>query len=111
MTSRRNGGRGDLGSPCSVPYIVVFRMQSFHVLAGLLARMHAAICLETMASHAYLLPQTNVVTAVEDAKRLVKELQCGIEGLADSIRADVVFDGVASTASEVEAVLGALTMD
>ncbi|KAL4971398.1 hypothetical protein BDW66DRAFT_165272 [Aspergillus desertorum] len=109
MISRRMGG--GLGSPRSVPYMAVFQMQAFHILSGLLARLHAAMCSGTIANHGYLLPRTSVVTAVQDAERLVEEMQRGIEALAESIRADAVFEGVGGMVREVEGVLGAIVMD
>ncbi|KAL4953919.1 hypothetical protein BDW69DRAFT_205499 [Aspergillus filifer] len=109
MISRRRGG--GLGSPRSVPYMAIFEMQAFHILSSLLARVHAAMCSGTMANYGYLLPRTSVVTAVQDAERLVEEMQCGIEALAESIRADAVFEGVGGMMREVEGVLGAMVMD
>ncbi|KAL4733739.1 hypothetical protein BDV11DRAFT_213501 [Aspergillus similis] len=107
MLSQRRG----LGIPRSVPYMVVFQMQSFHVLATLLNSLHAAMCSGTMGTYAYLLPRTSVVTSTQDAERLVEELQCGIEALADSIRADAVFEGIRNMAHEVGTVLGSMVMD
>jgi hypothetical protein len=101
----------NLGSPRAVPYMVVLQMQSFYVLATLLGRVHAALCSGTMESYAYLLPRTSVVTAEQDAERLVEELKSGIEALGDSIRADTVFDGVGSMAREVEGALESMVMD
>jgi hypothetical protein len=112
ITSPRTLSRSKgLGSPRSVPYMVVFQMQSFYVLATLLSRVHAAMCSGTMGSYAYLLSRTSVVSAVQDAERLVEELHGGMEALGASVRADAVFEGVGSMARGVETVLDSMVMD
>ncbi|KAL4932177.1 Zn(II)2Cys6 transcription factor [Aspergillus undulatus] len=103
--------RRRLASPRSVPYMAICQMQSFYVLAILLRRVHAAMCSGTMNSYAYLLDRTSVISAVQDAERLVEELQCGMEALGNSIRADAVFEGVGTMTREVEAVFESMVMD
>ncbi|KAL3457649.1 Zn(II)2Cys6 transcription factor [Aspergillus heterothallicus] len=109
VISRRMGAR--LLSPRSVPYMAIFEMQALYILSGLLARVQAAMCSGMMADYAYLLPKASAVTAVQDAERLVEEMQCAIEALAESIRADAMFKGIGGMVREVQGVLGAMTMD
>jgi hypothetical protein len=82
-----------LSSPRSIPYMASCQLQSFYTLAMVLKHVHTALCSGTISSYAYLFEQPSVTTEVQDAERLVEELQFGMDTLGRSIKADVVFGG------------------
>lgn len=55
-----------------------------------------------LTSFSYLLDRPSGSTQVQDAERLIEELQTGMEALGRSIQADSVFEGLAKIAKEVE---------
>ncbi|KAL4765789.1 uncharacterized protein BDW70DRAFT_167588 [Aspergillus foveolatus] len=99
-----------LSSPRSIPYMASCQMQGFYTLAMVLKRVHSALCSGTISSYAYLFEQPSVTTEVQDAERLVEELQFGMDALGRSIKADVVFEGVEVMAREVERTFDATLM-
>ncbi|KAL4820361.1 hypothetical protein BDW67DRAFT_94567 [Aspergillus spinulosporus] len=99
-----------LSSPRSIPYMTSCQLQSFYTLAMVLKRVHRALCSGTISSYAYLFGHPSVITEVQDAERLIEELQFGMDALGRSIKADVVFEGVEVMAKEVERVFAATMM-
>ncbi|EAA59457.1 hypothetical protein AN3986.2 [Aspergillus nidulans FGSC A4] len=99
-----------LSSPRSIPYMASCQMQSFYTLAMVLKCVNTALCSGTISSYAYLFEQPSVTTEVQDAERLVEELQIGMDALRRSIKADVLFGGVEVMAREVERVFEATLM-
>ncbi|KAL3430412.1 hypothetical protein BDV09DRAFT_202227 [Aspergillus tetrazonus] len=99
-----------LSSPRSIPYMASCQMQSFYTLAMVLKCVNTALCSGTISSYAYLFEQPSVTTEVQDAERLVEELQFGMDALGRSIKADIVFEGVEVMAREVERVFEATLM-
>lgn len=100
-----------LGSPRSIPYMACGQLQSFYGLAMVLWRVRAASYAGNLSSVYYLLDRPSVRTEVQDADRLMEELQSGMEALRASIRADFVFEGVGMMAKECDAVYEATMMD
>ncbi|KAL4982632.1 hypothetical protein BDW68DRAFT_170505 [Aspergillus falconensis] len=103
--------RAELGSPRSIPYMACFQLQSFYILAMVLWRVRTAMCSGNLRSCYYLLDQPSAATEVQDAERLLEELQYGMEALANSVLADVVFEGVQMMAKKIEQVYGAIVVD
>ncbi|PWY93050.1 Zn(II)2Cys6 transcription factor [Aspergillus sclerotioniger CBS 115572] len=100
-----------LGTPRSIPYMACAELQSFYGLAMVLWRVRAAFYAGNLNSVYYLLDRASAQTEVQDAERLMEELQSGMEALRASIRADFVFEGVGLMAKECDAVYEATTMD
>ncbi|KAL4985937.1 hypothetical protein BDW68DRAFT_179295 [Aspergillus falconensis] len=93
-----------LSSPRSIPYMADCQLQSFYTLAMLLWQVHTAMYSGTISSDEYLLNRPSAITDMQDAERLMEELQSGIEALGKSIKADAVFGGVEWMSKEVEKV-------
>lgn len=91
-----------IGSPRSLPYMKCCELQSFYALNMLLGRIRAAMYSGALSSCYHLLDRPVPATEVNDAERLIEELQQGIHWLTLSIRADNIFGGVASVARELE---------
>ena len=87
------------------------QLQSFYGLAMVLWRVRAASYAGNLSNVYYLLDRPSVRTEVQDADRLMEELQSGMEALRASIRADFVFEGVGMMAKECDAVYEATMMD
>lgn len=94
--------RRPLASPRSIPYIACCQFQSFCILAMVLWRVQTAMSSGNLTSFSYLLDRPSGSTQVQDAERLIEELQTGMEALGRSIQADSVFEGLAKIAKEVE---------
>ncbi|KAJ5107393.1 Zn(II)2Cys6 transcription factor [Penicillium angulare] len=91
-----------LSSPRSIPYMGWCQLQSFYTLHMVLWRVRTALSSGNLSSYLYLLDQPSATTQVQDAERLMEELESGMEVLGRSIQADGVFEGVRSMAKEVE---------
>ncbi|KAJ5388996.1 uncharacterized protein N7496_000064 [Penicillium cataractarum] len=103
--------RRSLGSPRSIPYMACAELQSFCIMAMILWKVRTAVCSGNLASYVYLLDRPSCSTQVQDAERLIEELQSGMEALARSIQADTVFGGLSGMAKEVERTYKSTMMD
>nr|XP_001399579.2 Zn(II)2Cys6 transcription factor [Aspergillus niger CBS 513.88] len=101
-----------LASPRSVPYLACCQLQSFGILAVVLCRVRMATRSGNLASYSYLLDRPgSCSTRVQDAERLIEELQSGMEALGRSIQADTVFEGIIGVAKEVKRIWKRTVMD
>ncbi|GKZ63155.1 hypothetical protein AnigIFM49718_011224 [Aspergillus niger] len=101
-----------LASPRSVPYLACCQLQSFGILAVVLCRVRMATRSGNLASYSYLLDRPgSCSTRVQDAERLIEELQSGMEALGRSIQADTVFEGIIGVAKEVKRIWKSTVMD
>lgn len=103
--------RRPLASPRSIPYMARCQLHSFYTLAMVLWLVRTAMCSGNLSSYSYLLDRPSATTEVQDAERLMEELQSGLEALAWSIQADVVFEGVGVMAKKIEGVYEATLID
>ncbi|PYH36105.1 fungal specific transcription factor domain-containing protein [Aspergillus neoniger CBS 115656] len=101
-----------MASPRSIPYLTCCQFQSFGVLAIVLWRVRMASRSGNLASYSYLLDQPgSCSTQVQDAERLIEELQSGMEAMGRSIHADTVFEGIIGMAKEIERIWKSTVMD
>ncbi|KAF7592979.1 hypothetical protein BBP40_012215 [Aspergillus hancockii] len=91
-------------SPGSLPYLACCQMQSFYALIMLLRKARASLCSGDITACYHLLSQPDPTSEVQDAERLVEELRHALESLIASMKADIVFEGVAGMALEIEGV-------
>lgn len=103
--------RRPLASPHSIPYMACCQFQSFSVLALVLRRVRTAMCSGNLATYSYLLDRPSSSTQVQDAERLIEELQSSMEVLGRFIQAAIVFEGLEKLAKEVETTCESTLMD
>lgn len=103
--------RRDLASPRSIPYMACCQLQSFCTMAMVLWRVRTAMCSGNLAGYSYILDRSSSLSQVQDAERVIEELQLGMEALGRSIQADTVFEGLSDIAKEVEKTYKSTLMD
>ena len=87
--------------PFLLPFFVCSAMQGSYALLMSLHRLRGALVSDDLSSCYHLLNNPEKSSEIQDAQRLMREIQDGLKSVLDAMKGAQMFEGVASMSKEI----------